>query len=342
MNALEIKDLDKTFGSETKALNGASLTVKQGQIGALIGPSGSGKTTLLRAISGLEVPDAGTISIMGRKVLGPTTFIDPSERNISFLFQDYALFPHKTAEENVLFGLRSQSKHVAKERVEKYMGLCSVLDLKNRYPHQMSGGQQQRVALARALANEPDLLLLDEPFSNVDSSLKARIRLDMAALIKQCNTTAIIVVHDIEDAFAIADHLAILDEGRILQTGTAEELYHRPQTTEVGRITGACNLMSAICSASGFETSVGHIDAKHGLAEGTSGFLVYRPEDLAVAPGNAWTVDDVRFAGTHYEVTCFAGLQSLHIRMSDAKNLPAKGDKIGVSILRKEAHFVKS
>jgi iron(III) transport system ATP-binding protein len=227
--ALEVRGLTKRYRrGDRPALDNVWLDVQDGEILTLVGESGSGKTTLLRLVAGLEQADAGEIVLRGRTVCDERTFIPPEHRGASLVFQDYALFPHLTVEGNVGFGLRRLGRAERGQRVREMLELVGLRGLERRYPHELSGGQQQRVALARALAPRPAILLLDEPFSNLDRALKARLRQEVAALIRATGTTAVFVVHDPDDALAIGDRIAVLRDGRLVQLGKPREILDSP------------------------------------------------------------------------------------------------------------------
>jgi len=207
--------------SHDKIIKNFSLEISSGEIISIIGESGSGKSTILRLIAGLEIPESGIIKVKNRIMVDETTFINPEKRGIGMVFQDYALFPHKNVEGNIRFGLNALSSQKQKIRVEEVLHLVNLTAYKKKYPYELSGGQQQRVALARALAAKPALLLMDEPFSNLDRELQNKIRDELKILIKQTNTTTIFVTHDREDAKALADRIIILNKGEVVKTGEA-------------------------------------------------------------------------------------------------------------------------
>ncbi|CDF59272.1 ABC transporter ATP-binding protein [Thermobrachium celere] len=184
-----------------------NLEIEKGEIVALLGPSGSGKSTILRLISGLEIPNGGEIIVNNRVLYNKNVFIEPQKRGIGMVFQDYALFPHMTVEKNILFGLEKINKEARQRILDEVLELVDMKEYKKRYPHELSGGQQQRIAIARALAPKPSLLLLDEPFSNLDAGLKKRIRKEIKEILKKSNITSIFVTHDIEDAKDVADRI---------------------------------------------------------------------------------------------------------------------------------------
>jgi iron(III) transport system ATP-binding protein len=245
MEEIRIESLVKTFG-EVRALDGPSLTIRAGELFFLLGASGCGKTTLLRCLAGLETPDAGTIHMGAREVTG----LPPHQRETALVFQNYALWPHLTAGQNIAFGLeeRRLPKMEIRARVAQALETVRLTGFENRAIDQMSGGQQQRVSLARALVVQPKCLLLDEPLSNLDAQLRVEMRLEIRRIVQECGLTGIYVTHDQEEALAMADRMAVLQNGRIAQTGTPEELYGTPQSRYVASLIGATNLIDATVS----------------------------------------------------------------------------------------------
>jgi putrescine transport system ATP-binding protein len=235
--SLEIEALVKRFGGTT-ALNGLSLTVREGEFLAILGGSGSGKSTLLRLVAGFEAPDAGTIRIAGRDMAG----LPPSERPCAMMFQSYALFPHLSVAENIGYGLR-RAGQFSKARVSELLGLVGLSEFGARRPAGLSGGQQQRVALARALARKPPLLLLDEPLGALDASLRAQTGSELRRLQRETGTCFVMVTHDQAEALALADRVAVLEEGRVAQTGPPQEVYERPASRFVAEFVGAANIL---------------------------------------------------------------------------------------------------
>lgn len=232
---LNITSLFKSFNKgKLKVINGIDLSIKRGEIIALVGESGSGKTTLTRIISGLETQEEGSIELNGVTVANDSLFVPPEERNIGMVFQDYALFPHLTVSQNISYGIAKNKDRL--EYVEEITELVGLQAFKKRYPHQLSGGQQQRVALARALVLNPNLLILDEPFSNLDVILKMQLRNEIYSILKQTKTTTIFVTHDMKDAIAIADKIIVLKEGEIIQYGSAKTLYKKPNNLYVASL----------------------------------------------------------------------------------------------------------
>ncbi|HHC07613.1 MAG TPA: ABC transporter ATP-binding protein [Actinobacteria bacterium] len=270
----------------------------RGEVLALLGPSGCGKTTLLRVVAGLEAPEDGRLVVDGELLVGPGTFVPPERRRIGMVFQDWALFPHLTVAKNVAFGLeRGES-----ERVAAALEMVGLAGLADRYPDELSGGQRQRVALARALAPRPRVVLFDEPFSNLDAALRARVRAEVVALVREVGTTAIFVTHDQEEAFALGDRVAVMREGRILQVGTPTELYRRPVSPWVATFVGEANLLPGAARGEVVETLVGPLPLADPL-EGSCRVVV-RPEHLEIGNGYLGLVTGVEFYGhdTSYRV----------------------------------------
>ncbi len=232
--------VSRGFGP-VRAVHDLHLTLEEGKILALLGPSGCGKTTTLRLLAGFERPESGEVEIGGRIVAGPGVFVPPEKRRVGMVFQDYALFPHLTVEQNVAYGLPVGKKRGG--RVAEVLALAHLEGLGGRMPHELSGGQQQRVALARALAPEPAIVLLDEPFSNLDAALRARVRAEMRDILTAAGATAVFVTHDQEEALSLADEVAVMMGGRILQSAPPEDLYHFPATREVAEFVGEANFI---------------------------------------------------------------------------------------------------
>jgi iron(III) transport system ATP-binding protein len=275
---IRLESVSRRFGS-VRAVERADLEVGRGEFVALLGPSGCGKTTLLRLIAGFEVPDEGTVSIGGKIVAGPA-WVAPEHRHVGMVFQDYALFPHLTVAANIGYGLPRDRRT---ERVLEVLALVGLSGFGERYPYELSGGQQQRVALARALAPRPAVVLLDEPWSNIDSLLRASMRDELAAILRASGVTVLLVTHDREEAFSVADRIALMRAGTIVQSGTPEDVYFAPATRWAGQFVGAANLVSGKLVDGSVETPLGRFAAPNGTPAARASVLV-RPELLELRP----------------------------------------------------------
>jgi iron(III) transport system ATP-binding protein len=260
-----------------------SLEVPAGRILALLGPSGCGKTTVLRLLAGFEKLDGGEIEIGGEGVAGSGRHLPPEKRRIGMVFQDYAIFPHLTVAENIGFGLNG--RHDSDDRIEYLLGFVGLEGLGHRMPYELSGGQQQRVALARALAPNPRALLLDEPFSNLDATLRTEVRAEVRELLRQSGTTTIFVTHDQEEALFFGDLVAVMRSGRIEQVGTPEEVFLQPQTRFVAAFMGQTDFIHGLVKDDGIETSLGRLDLAPALPSGTPVEVALRPNHVALATG---------------------------------------------------------
>ncbi len=306
---LSLQAVTRRFaGSESAAVDALSVDVPRGTILALLGPSGCGKTTTLRLVAGFETPDAGEIVIDGVSMQRNGRPVPPEARHIGFVFQDFALFPHLTVRRNLGFGLREGTRAGRQHRVEQVLQLCGLDDLGDRYPHELSGGQQQRVALARALAPDTRLVLLDEPLGALDATLRKSLRTDMRRILRKAGTTAVLVTHDHEEAFEMADQVAIMHAGRLEQLGTPAELVASPRTPFVARFVGAGTLVHGTCHAGAVTTALGQatVTDDTALPDGSDVDVLLRPWGLDVLGdllvGIPATVDDVIFTGSHWHV----------------------------------------
>jgi iron(III) transport system ATP-binding protein len=324
---VSLSDVTRAYGPKV-AVDRAGLTLSRGRILGLLGASGSGKSTLLRTIAGLESIDAGTIAIDGRVVSTPGRSVPPEARRVGMVFQDFALFPHLTVSQNVGFGLKGHP-----DRDAIVAGLLKRLRLADRYnafPHTLSGGEQQRIALARALARDPAVILLDEPFSSLDGSLRAEVRDDLVEALRDSGASAIVVTHDAEDAMMMADDLALMDAGRIIQTGTPHDLYTRPNSVAAARLLGPLNLVDAqMCE--GVATSI--LGRKAFSPPNGSARMAIRPTDLKLTgPENGLEarVVSVSFAGGYRVVRVRAGSVTLSLHVTD--QTPVAGAVVGVTV----------
>jgi iron(III) transport system ATP-binding protein len=266
------------------AVDALSLTVEEGEIVALLGPSGCGKTTTLRLIIGFEAPDTGRIEIAGRVVADGRTFVPPEARGIGIVFQDYALFPHLTVEENIAFGMKRLPPEERARRTERALQITEMKDLAGRYPHELSGGQQQRVALARAMAPGYEAVLLDEPLSNLDADLRAQLRGQLRRVLKKTQKTAILVTHDQDEAFQIADRVGVLNQGRLEQVGAPEEIYQTPASRFVADFVGAADFIPGTVLREGIHTELGLFANANGLPIGSRVDVMIRPDDVTIVP----------------------------------------------------------
>jgi iron(III) transport system ATP-binding protein len=281
---LRVRGLRKSFG-DVRAVAGADIEVRSGGTCALLGPSGCGKTTTLRMIAGLERPDAGEIVVGGRVVSGDGIFVAPEQRRIGMVFQDYALFPHMDVGANVGYGL---GRKPDRARVREALDLVGLADAEGRLVHELSGGQQQRVALARALAPTPDLVLLDEPFSNLDASLRDRLRQEVSDILRTAGVTAVFVTHDQEEAMSIAEQVVVMREGCVEQCGAPEEVYLRPATRWMAAFLGEIEVLPGEAREGRARCELGSLPMESHV-DGEVDVLV-RPEGLAVGfsgPSNA-------------------------------------------------------
>jgi iron(III) transport system ATP-binding protein len=302
---------------EYPAVDEVSISVPGGSFTALVGESGSGKTTLLRMVAGLEIPDTGRILLGTRLLFEGGVNLPPERRGVGLVFQHHALFPHLTVGENIAFGLRGQPTVARRRAVGKMLELIHLPGHEGRHPHELSGGERQRVALARALAPEPEILLLDEPFSNLDASLKNKVRDEVKQILSDAGATVLFVTHDTKDALAIADQIAVLREGRLQQVGAPQHIYHAPTNRYVANFFGACNFLPFGAFGDLHQARVQCLIAP-GQQAGSepSGYWI-RPEDLELAQadlaaahgGVVGTVKRVTFCGEYREMVVGATMR---------------------------------
>ncbi|WP_349367551.1 ABC transporter ATP-binding protein [Salinarimonas sp.] len=269
----------------TRALDGVTLCVEPGELVCLLGHSGCGKTTLLRVAAGIERPTAGRVLLDGQEVSGEARFVPPEARGVGLMFQDYALFPHMSILDNVLFGLKGLAKPDALASAKRALSRVGLERLMNEFPHVLSGGEQQRVALARAIAPRPGVLLMDEPFSNLDRRLRDSIREETVAILRETGATTIVVTHDPEEAMRIADRIVLMRSGRIVQEGPAETIYRRPADLFAARFFCDFNEVEGVVTRGRVETPLGHFAAP-GIADGEAAIVCVRPQAIRLrAPG---------------------------------------------------------
>ncbi|MGA9583327.1 MAG: ABC transporter ATP-binding protein [Allosphingosinicella sp.] len=325
---LEVRSVSKAYRGR-RVVAEASLELWPERITCLLGPSGCGKTSLLRLIAGLEAPDSGEIEAGGRLLAGRGTLVPPERRGIGLVFQDFALFPHLTAAQNVGFGLRHLPAPMRRDRAAALLEQFRLGHLADAWPQTLSGGEQQRVAIARALAREPMAVLLDEPFSGLDGDLKAEVRHAVLEGLRKAGTTALVVTHDPEEAMLIADRLVLMGEGRILQTGSPRECYYRPSSIRAARLLGEVNVIDASVANETASTAFGPMPAE-GLPDGRA-ILMVRPEGLRPdSAGAEMKVVRIRFGGGYHEVTLEAEGRPLTMTLTD--DPPAMGTIVRVSI----------
>lgn len=312
-------------------LDDVDLVIPAGSQLALLGPSGCGKTTLLRAIAGLEPVLGGEIKLGDKVMSGPDVAIPPERRHIGMVFQDWALFPHMSVARNIAYGLPRSERDGP--RVAEVLSLVGLDGLADRAPHTLSGGQQQRVALARALANRPSVLLLDEPFSNLDSALRVDVRTEVHRILTELDVTTVFVTHDQDEAFVLGDHVAVMVDGSIRQYGTPAELYSRPVDPWVAKFVGEANLISGVATGTMAITAVGEVPLV-GIHRGDVEVML-RPEDLSLQSGPSAQVELVEYYGhdTTYEVS-LADSTRIRARLSSAPRF-GRGESVNVTFAGK-------
>ena len=336
---LTIDNLWKQYFSGQDVLQELSLQLGEGELLGLLGISGSGKTTLLRLIAGFEKPNRGLISIHERVVAGPHDWIPPEQRQVGVVFQNYALFPHLTLQQNVAFGLKSAnlSAAEAQKRVDGTIALVGLQDFRDRYPAELSGGQQQRVALARALAPRPQLILLDEPFSNLDASIRYRLRLQVREILHKAQIAGVFVTHDQEEALSISDRVAVLHKGRMEQCDRPEVLYHSPRTRFVAEFVTQANFVTANRTERGWQSEIGllNVDLPRAIGSSDRADVMIRQEDFSLVPddGSDVYVRGRQFLG-HEAIYCLQlpSGQELHIRQLDEPQPFPAGTRIRLQI----------
>ena len=318
-------------------LHEIDLSIAAGESLALLGPSGCGKTTLLRCIAGLERPTAGTVKIGSDTVLGASTWVPPERRRVGMVFQDWALFPHLSVAKNVAYGIKNGSRNGngdRDQRVAQALDLVGLGDVGDRMPSTLSGGQQQRVALARALAPEPSVLLLDEPFSNLDTTLRVEVRAEVDRLLRSLGITSVFVTHDQQEAFVVGDRVAVMRDGHIVQVDDPRNIYAHPAERWVAQFVGAGALVRAQASGPTVDTPIGPVtltEPSHGPVD-----VLLRPEQLALRTGNGATVEQVEFYGHDAMVCVSIGETMLQIRTEPGMRVHP-GDRVDVAFVGRSA-----
>jgi iron(III) transport system ATP-binding protein len=333
---LEVQDVSVAYGAN-RVVRDASFVLQRGSIGCLLGPSGCGKTTLLRAIAGFEPVASGEIRIGGRRVSAPGATLAPEERRVGMVFQDFALFPHLNVAGNIGFGLARWGRGERRARVEELLALIGLPHAAHQYPHQLSGGMQQRVALARAMAPRPDILLLDEPFSSMDATLREQLAREVREVLQREGVTAILVTHDQLEAFAMADQIGVIGDGEIRQWGTGFGLYHEPADRFVADFIGQGVLLPAtVVDETRVKTELGRVagGVPHGLPTGSAAEVLLRPDDLIYdesSPRRA-TVVGRAFRGAEYLYTLRLESGTEVLCLVPSHHQHAVGEQIGIRL----------
>ena len=324
---IRARSVNKSYGSEI-VLSDFNLDVWNGSIVGILGISGSGKTTALRLLAGFDKPDSGIIEMRNRVISSEDTFLPPEERNVGMVFQDYALFPHLNVEKNISFGLSRDE--IKSGRLEEVLSMCNLETYRNKFPQELSGGQQQRVSLARALAPKPEVILLDEPFTSLDAHMARDLREEVVSLLRQTETTAIIVTHDQEEALSVCDVVSVLENGSVIQSATPQEIYLNPVSQTVANSVGDPNILKGFSVDGRVETSLGtFVTAYNGALD-----VSIRPEciELLLDSEGSYVVKECTFYG-HDQVISFQNSKGEVFR---ARSLPntiyEAGDKVNINI----------
>jgi iron(III) transport system ATP-binding protein len=334
--SVRVAALEHAYGTH-RVVRGMDFTLEPGRIGCLLGSSGCGKTTVLRCIAGFEPVQSGHIALSDRVVSSVDVMVPPEKRGIGMVFQDYALFPHLSVGDNIAFGLSRWSSEQAGRRTGEMLELVGLASAASVYPHELSGGQQQRVALARALAPAPDLLLLDEPFSNLDIDLRERISLEVREILKAAGITAILVTHDQYEAFAIADEIGIMKDGAIEQWDSAYNLYHRPRTRFVADFVGQGVFLRGVAESEGrLVTELGELTGEWPLhvPAGDAVDLLLRPDDIVHDDASPWQAEVCAkaFRGAEFLYTLKLASGSRVLSLVPSHHNHAIGERIGIRL----------
>ena len=324
---IRARSVTKSYGSEV-VLSDFNLDIWNGSIVGILGISGSGKTTALRLLAGFDKPDSGIIEMRDKVISSEETFLPPEERNVGMVFQDYALFPHLNVEKNISFGLSRDE--IKSGRLEEVLSMCNLETYRNKFPQELSGGQQQRVSLARALAPKPEVILLDEPFTSLDAHMARDLREEVVSLLRQTETTAIIVTHDQEEALSVCDIVSVLENGSVIQSATPQEIYLNPVSQTVANSVGDPNILKGFSVDGRVETSLGtFVTAYNGALD-----VSIRPEciELLLDSEGSYVVKECTFYG-HDQVISFQNSKGEVFR---ARSLPntiyEAGDKVNINI----------
>ena len=324
---IRARSITKSYGPEV-VLSDFNLDIWNGSIVGILGISGSGKTTALRLLAGFDKPDSGIIEMRDKVISSEETFLPPEERNVGMVFQDYALFPHLNVEKNISFGLSRDE--IKSGRLEEVLSMCNLEAYRNKFPQELSGGQQQRVSLARALAPKPEVILLDEPFTSLDAHMARDLREEVVSLLRQTETTALIVTHDQEEALSVCDVVSVLENGSVIQSATPQEIYLNPVSQTVANSVGDPNILKGFSVDGRVETSLGtFVTAYNGALD-----VSIRPEciELVLDSEGSYVVKECTFYG-HDQVVSFQNSKGEVFR---ARSLPntiyEEGDKVNINI----------
>jgi len=332
---LELRKSTCAYEAGRPAISEISLCAHKGELLCLLGPSGCGKTTTLRVIAGFEPIIGGEVYLEGQLVSAAGLLVPTEQRRVGMVFQEYALFPHLRVAENIAFGLRHLSADQRTTQVHAMLVMTGLIGFERRYPHELSGGQQQRVALARALAQKPVILLLDEPFSNLDPDMTGKMRQDLHDLLRRTNTTAILVTHDHDEAFAMADRIAVLNNGCLEQFDTPEAIYHMPSTPFVADFVGQADFIPGVVENGKVVTEIGEFPNQVGYQGGAKVVVMIRPDDIHVVPAENCSTRILarQFRGSENLYTI--GLPSGHIIHSSeaSTNVYPIGTRVALEVI---------
>lgn len=345
MKLLEFVKISKSFDNKkAPIIEDINFSLNKGEFVTLLGPSGCGKTTILRIIAGLETPDSGDIFLNEKQICGKNLFTPPYLRNIGMVFQNYALFPHLTVKENILFGVKD--KKIKVSILDEIIKEINLSGLEHRYPSQLSGGEQQRVALGRALAQKPSIILLDEPFSSLDAQLKLSMRDELKEIIEKAGITAIFVTHDQSDALAMSSNIIVIEKGHIQQIGTPQQVYFEPSNEFVGTFIGEANIiLGEVMDDTIINSDIGRVNIKNTLKKGERIKFILRPSDFIISTdtlGIKVVVKTVSFYGSILKVkVCLYDKPALqYIVYTDAKENLRVNDIIFISAKQNSGHIL--